>query len=172
MGIVMRCLEKALPRMSNAVVLSSSPEHSFKEAVSPTGCLQLWPFPDNNQPIWLSLKHNEDLPGKQPLQPKAATLCTNDATLDKISDAYICPQQQEEEAMAVQHVLRQHVDLFATDDNDLDLYKETEHAIELVRDASPYAPQPCRCGKKYRNFMERQCQVFHAQGLVTKTAQL
>ncbi|KAH7942672.1 hypothetical protein HPB51_028645 [Rhipicephalus microplus] len=52
------------------------------------------------------------------------------------------------------------------------LCKGTEHSTDLLPGASPYARQPCRCGKKDRDFMELQCQVFHAQGSVTKTAQL
>ncbi|KAH8020899.1 hypothetical protein HPB51_008410 [Rhipicephalus microplus] len=165
----MRCLEKVLPRMSNAVVKTSSSESPFKQAVFPTDYLQFLSLPDNNQPLWLPLKRIEDLPRKQPLQAKAATLCTNDATLSKLRDAHIGPQLREEEIMAVQHVWHQHVDLFASGDNDLGFTKGQNTPYSLCR---VHRHMPLNHGKKDRDFMERLCQVFHAPSLVTKTAQL
>lgn len=173
-GVVMRCLEKVLPRMSNAVVLSSSPTSPFTPAASCTGCLQFSPLPDNTQPTWLYLEQNAELPEVKPHEPKAAPLCTNDATLEmplpQLRDAHIGSQLREEEVTAVQHVLRQHVDLFATDDNDLGLYKGTEHAIDLVPDASPYARQPYRYSREDRDFIERQCQELLAKGIIVPSS--
>ncbi|XP_037579798.1 mediator of RNA polymerase II transcription subunit 19-like [Dermacentor silvarum] len=70
--------------------------------------------------------------------------------------------QLQQEVPAVQDVLRQHVDLFATDDNDLGLHEETEHSFDLVPDALPYAREPYRYSNEGRGFIERQCQELLA----------
>ncbi|KAH7955517.1 hypothetical protein HPB52_001191 [Rhipicephalus sanguineus] len=121
------------------------------------------------------LEKNEELPDVKSQEPIAAPLCTNDATLEmpfpQLRDARIGPHLREE-VTAVQHVLRQRVDLLATGDNALGLCKGTEYSIDLVPDASPYAREPYRYNTEDCSFIERQCQELQANVSGTKKTRL
>lgn len=164
-NIIVQCKEELLPRMSNAVILTTSALSRFDPPHSTAEPLQVEHEPDENEPLWSqpnkatlaqvdttrSTSHLETGPPR-PLPPDQPAIILD----DNVTDICLGAQLSHEEQEAVKIIVQRHAGLFSSSPEDIGLYEGIEHKIKLMPDAKPYGRQPYRYTASDRQFLERQ----------------
>ncbi|XP_042146154.1 uncharacterized protein LOC121835747 [Ixodes scapularis] len=163
-NIIVQCKEELLPRMSNAVILTTSALSRFDPPHSTAEPPQVEHEPDENEPLWSQLNkatlpqadttrstsHLETGPPR-PLPPDQPAIILD----DNLTDICLGAQLSHEEQEAVKSIVQRHAGLFSSSPEDIGLYEGIEHEIKLMPDAKPYGRQPYRYTASDRQFLER-----------------
>lgn len=168
-GTSVRCYERLLPRMSNAVMIQGSSFNYHVSGHHSSAGLQRMPLPGPDEPPWLALScqyevSNTNGPSSECRRGASSTIevCI-DPSLPAAQVGSHLPAHQQRE---ITSILSKHAEVFAREEDDLGLYEGVEHSIDLLPDAVPYSRSPYRYSAADRRFLEAQISTLLRQGII------
>ncbi|KAH6925719.1 hypothetical protein HPB50_008972 [Hyalomma asiaticum] len=140
-GTSVRCHERLLPGMSNAVMIKGSSFNCHVPGHHSSGGLQRMLLPGPDEPPWLALSCQDDVSttNHPSFECKQAASPTTEACIDpSLPSAQIGSHMPAHKQWEIRSILSKHAEVFAREEGDLGLYEGVEHSIHLLPDAVPY----------------------------------
>lgn len=133
-NIVVQCKKELLPRMSNAVILTTSTLSRFEPLHSTAEPFQVEYELDEGEPLWSQLNKASmsSVQADDSTTSFKTSPCDGKIPDDRLIDISVGTQLNPQDQEAVKCIVQQHADLFASSPEDIGLYEGIEHEIKLV----------------------------------------
>ncbi|KAH6936807.1 hypothetical protein HPB50_023193 [Hyalomma asiaticum] len=168
-GTSVRCHERLLPGMSNAVMIEGSSFNCHVSGHHSSGGLQQMPLPGPDEPPWLALYCQDDVSNTNhpSFECKQGASPTTEVCIDpSLPAAQIGSHMPAHQQREIRSILSKQAEVFAREEGDLGLYEGVEHSIHLLPDTVPYSRSPYRYSAADRHFLEAQTSTLLRQGII------